>query len=55
MKPEIKKYVCYCFEFTEEDIVKDLRENGRSTIMEYIAAQKRASGCNCAVKNPSGR
>ncbi len=51
----MKEYVCYCFEFTENDIKQDLRDNNRSTIMDYIAMQKRKGGCSCAEKNPRGR
>ena len=47
--------VCYCFNYTEKDIERDLRQNGKSTIMEKILAEKRLDGCQCAIKNPKGR
>jgi len=47
--------VCYCFEYTRKDIEKDYRDNGCSLILEKIAFEKKAGGCNCAVKNPKGR
>jgi hypothetical protein len=47
--------VCYCFGYTAEDIRKDLEENGRSTIMEKIMAEKKLGRCNCANTNPAGR
>jgi hypothetical protein len=47
--------VCYCFEYTREDIEKDYLHNGRSTILEKIALEKKAGGCNCDKKNPKGR
>ncbi|MDQ1331902.1 MAG: hypothetical protein QG578_2172 [Thermodesulfobacteriota bacterium] len=47
--------VCYCFGYTKKDIAKDYRDNGRSVILEKIAFEKKAGGCNCAVKNPKGR
>jgi len=47
--------VCYCFGHTAEDIRKDVEENGASTIMEKIMAEKREGGCNCADTNPNGR
>lgn len=47
--------ICYCFEHSAEDIRKDVEENGRSTIMEKIMAEKRDGGCNCAIANPKGR
>jgi hypothetical protein len=46
--------ICYCFDFTREDIARDLRENGRSTILERIAGAKRLGSCRCAVANPKG-
>ena len=47
--------ICYCFEYTKNDIEQDLTKNGRSLIMEKIAAEKKAGGCDCATKNPKGR
>jgi hypothetical protein len=47
--------VCYCFEYTKDDIEQDFTKNGRSLIMEKIAAEKKAGSCDCATKNPKGR
>jgi len=47
--------VCYCFEYTRNDIERDYLKNGRSMIMENIASEKRAGGCHCAEKHPKGR
>ena len=47
-------HVCYCFEYTKKDIENDFNENGRSLIYEKIVFEKKAGGCNCASKNPSG-
>ena len=47
-------FVCYCFEYTKKDIESDFNENGRSFIYEKIVFEKKAGGCNCASKNPSG-
>ena len=46
--------VCYCFGYTEADIERDVRLNGRSTILERILTEKRAGTCQCALKNPKG-
>lgn len=46
--------VCYCFEYTRNDIEKDYLKNGRSTILEKIASEKKSGGCDCANKNPKG-
>jgi len=49
------KFVCYCFEYTEADIEKDILENrGKSTIIERITAETRAGNCQCRSKNPKG-
>ena len=48
-------FICYCFEFTEEDIRKDIEANGRSTILAKIKKERKIGNCQCAVKNPKGR
>jgi len=47
--------ICWCFGYTEQDILKDFERNGRSLIMERILEEKRSGGCNCLNKNPKGR
>ncbi len=49
------EYICYCFHHTAEDIEQDVKENGKSLIMEKIITEKKAGGCNCKTKNPKGR
>lgn len=50
------KYICYCFEHTEEDLRHDVRQQGgRSAILEQIVAAKKAGGCQCADQHPQGR
>jgi hypothetical protein len=51
----VKQLVCYCFDYSAEDIRQDVIANGRSLIMEEIRIAKQFGGCQCAVKNPSGR
>jgi len=48
------KIICYCFGFSDEDILNDFFENGRSIILEKIINEKKAGGCNCSEKNPKG-
>ena len=50
-----ERYICYCFQYTEADIEKDILANRRSTIEEKIKSEKLAGACQCANKNPSGR
>ncbi len=52
---DIDDLICYCFEYTKDDIEQDYIKNGRSLIMEKIAAEKKTGGCDCANKNPKGR
>jgi hypothetical protein len=47
--------ICYCFGYTRRDIEQDVIKNGRSLILEKIAAEKKAGGCDCSTKNPKGR
>ena len=47
--------VCYCFKYTKKDIERDYLKNNHSTIAAKIAAEKKAGGCDCAIKNPKGR
>ena len=47
--------ICYCFNYTRQDIEQDLLANSRSLILEKIAQEKKFGGCQCAVKNPKGR
>jgi hypothetical protein len=47
--------ICYCFKYNASDIERDVVENGKSTIMERILAEKKAGGCRCVVENPKGR
>ena len=50
----VKNTVCYCFEYTTDDIKRDYIANGRSTIEEKIQAEKMLGHCQCAAKNPKG-
>jgi hypothetical protein len=47
--------ICYCFGYTVADIESDALANSRSLILEKIAAEKKAGGCNCSEKNPKGK
>ena len=47
--------ICYCFNYTAEDIRNDFQENGKSTIMDRIMTEKKDGKCNCKATNPKGR
>ncbi|MFN3486596.1 MAG: putative iron-sulfur cluster-binding metallochaperone [Planctomycetota bacterium] len=46
--------VCYCFEHSVEDIEKELRTAGKTTIPERIRIEVKDGHCECEVKNPQG-
>lgn len=51
-----KKLICYCFAYSEEDIVRDVIENrGASLILERILNEKKNGTCNCISNHPEGR
>jgi hypothetical protein len=47
--------ICYCFDYTDEDIINDVKKNGHSKILEKILEEKKSGGCTCVEKNPKGR
>lgn len=48
--------VCFCFGYTEEDLVKDvIANNGISHILECILNEKKNGACNCKTRHPEGR
>ena len=45
--------ICYCFGYTDTDIIDDVKKHdGRSTIIEKIADAKKNGKCQCEIKNP---
>ena len=52
----MSQLLCYCFEYTEEDIINDLEANhGKSSILVRIAEAKRTNTCQCDDKHPEPR
>ncbi len=52
----MENLICYCFGYTETDIIKDLKQNnGTSAIMERILNEKRNGTCQCDINHPAGR
>jgi hypothetical protein len=52
----MKHLVCYCFEYSEADIIADVRaNNGKSLILERIAEARRNNSCQCDDKHPEKR
>ena len=51
---KMSETICYCFNYTTNDIRKDIDKNGKSTIMEKIKSEKKRGGCQCKTMNPKG-
>ncbi len=48
--------ICYCFGYSEEDIIRDVLENeGTSYILERILSEKKKGTCRCSTTHPLGR
>jgi hypothetical protein len=47
--------ICFCFNYTDEDIAQEVRTHGKSLLLERIRAAKKAGLCRCANENPKGR
>ena len=50
----MENIICYCFSHTAKDLEDDVIKNGKSTIKEKIASEKKTGGCECKTKNPKG-
>ncbi|MBD1401551.1 hypothetical protein [Pelovirga terrestris] len=50
------KKICYCYNYTDDDIKKDVRENeGVSRVLEQILEKKKMGTCRCDQFHPEGR
>jgi hypothetical protein len=48
--------ICYCFGYSEADIIDDVLKNqGHSSILDRIAEAKKNQACQCEIKNPQKR
>ncbi len=51
-----KNLLCYCFGYSEEDIIRDVLENGGiSSIVKRIQGGKKKGSCDCKFNHPEGR
>lgn len=51
---KVKNY-CYCFDWTKDKILEDMKKHGTSTAILDIQDKMKSIGCSCEVKNPSGK
>lgn len=49
-----KAPVCYCFGWTPEKIQAEIKNTGKSTVIDQIKVQIQAGNCYCEVTNPQG-
>lgn len=47
------RHVCYCFDHTIEDIEQEVRQTGRSTVLDDIKTRMKVA-CWCETKSPMG-
>jgi len=45
---------CYCFGFTRQNILDEIKETGESTAVDTIKAKMKDPGCFCETSNPQG-
>jgi hypothetical protein len=51
-----KTLICYCFGYSEEDIIRDVIENnGALSILERILSEKKKGTCRCGTTHPPRR
>jgi hypothetical protein len=48
------RQLCYCFGFTKQDVLEELRANDESTIPGWITERVQNEECACRWKNPKG-
>jgi hypothetical protein len=46
--------LCYCFDYSREDIRRDIEATGKTSVLEVIKAEVQGGFCACEVNNPSG-
>ncbi|MFC1943878.1 hypothetical protein ACFLWO_04825 [Chloroflexota bacterium] len=52
----MSKLICYCFKYTEADIINDFKTNsGKSSILEKITEARKSNTCQCDDKHPEKR
>lgn len=49
------KYICYCSQVTEKEIIQAIVNDGAKTIKELIEITGAMNNCNCELNHPTGR
>ncbi|GAB4418204.1 MAG: hypothetical protein OHK0056_27520 [Bacteriovoracaceae bacterium] len=53
--PFITGMLCYCFQFSEDDLKNALNENREAEFIVEINSRIRSQGCDCENLNPTGK
>lgn len=51
---EAPRQICYCFNHTVEGIFDEIKQTGKSTVLDDIKSRMKNDGCSCETKNPRG-
>ena len=49
------RQICYCFDVTYDEVVKEFEHKGSSKTKEFVMSQTKAKNCACEIRNPSGK
>ncbi len=47
--------ICYCFDVSYQQVVNDMKKNGKSIIKDFVIRQTKSKNCACEIRNPSGK
>jgi len=47
--------ICYCFDWTKDKVLEQLKQEGKTNVVEDISSKMNDIGCSCDTKNPSGK
>ncbi|MBI2645932.1 MAG: copper chaperone Copz family protein [Deltaproteobacteria bacterium] len=53
-KENTPRHVCYCFDYTDQDILEEIQKTGKSTATQIITQNIKEGLCACEVRNPQG-
>ena len=53
-KENTPKQVCYCFDYTDQDILEEVQKTGKSTATQIITQNIKEGLCACEMRNPQG-
>jgi Zinc binding domain len=53
-EPQGPRTVCYCFDVTDDRILREVEEAGTSPSVERVRAMVREDRCACELRNPQG-